>query len=205
MAENGRAVADGGTITVPVLVRKVYAASSVIASWDCGHTADWLVAEKSDDCEHVTVSAGKNENGMSREGTVTISCNGYNWPIRVTQAGKATTPSYSSWAAANGVNGAWDAKDESGIYNVFRYAFGVPTGTFSETPLIDIAFVDGKPVIKTPAVVNASGLTLSVEASDKIDGTGNVANYPLAASGTTTIEEDVRQSRFFRLKAMLTQ
>ena len=146
-----------------------------------------------------------NDTGLAREGLVTvdISYTGHSYPVRIVQAAKEVY--YSSWAAVNGVSGAWDAKDENGIYNVFRYAFGVPTGKFTETPLIDIAFLDGKPVIKTPAVVNASGLTLSVEASDRIDGTGNVASYPLNASGTTTVEEDTRQMRFFRLKATLAQ
>ena len=118
------------------------------------------------------------------------------------------TPSdceYSSWAAANGLSGAWDAKDASGVYNVFRYVFNKPVGDFSETPLIGISFVDGKPLIKTPAIVNASGFTLSVAASDKADGTGNVINYTLNASGETRIEEAVKPSRFFRLKVDVAQ
>ena len=63
-----------------------------------------------------------------------------------------------------------------------------------------ISFVDGKPIIKTPEIVNSSGFTLSVVASDFVDGTGNVTNYTLSASGETRIEEAMKPLRFFRLK-----
>ena len=88
---------------------------------------------------------------------------------------------------------------------VMRYVFNKPAGDFSETPLIGISFVDGKPVIKTPVVVNTTGFTLSVMASDMADGTGNVTNYKLNASGETKIEEAVKPSRFFRLKVDIPQ
>ena len=83
---------------------------------------------------------------------------------------------------------------------MFRYVFNKPVGDFRETPLMGISFVDGKPVIKTPAIVNSSGFTLSVVASDFVDGTGNVKNYAISASGETRIEETMKPSRFFRLK-----
>ena len=143
-----------------------------------------------------------NENGSTREGLVTIdiSYTGHSFPVRIVQAAKEV--SYSSWAMANGLSGTWDAKDTNGIYNVFRYAFGVPTGNFTETPLIAITLVDGKPMIKTPAIVNASGFTFSVKASDKADGTGNTTNYLLNVSGETIVEDEVKPSRFFRLKVV---
>ena len=149
----------------------------------------------------VNIWVEQNGTDAERIGFVTLEYNGFKRTIKVMQAGKATPASYSLWAAKNGVDGAWDEKDENKIHNVFRYAFEMPTGKFTETPFIDIVFLDGKPIIKTPAVVNSVGFTFSVEVSDKPDGTGNAASYPLNASGTTTIEEDVRQSRFFRLKA----
>ena len=146
-----------------------------------------------------------NESGSVREGVVTIdiSYTGHSYPVRIVQAAKEVT--YSSWAAANGLSGAWDEKDANGICNVFRYVFNKPAGDFSETPLIGISFVDGKPVIKTPVVVNTTGFTLSVMASDMADGTGNVTNYKLNASGETKIEEAVKPSRFFRLKVDIPQ
>ena len=135
--------------------------------------------------------------------TIDISYTGHSYPVRIVQAAKEVT--YSSWAAANGLSGAWDEKDANGICNVFRYVFNKPAGDFSETPLIGISFVDGKPVIKTPVVVNTTGFTLSVMASDMADGTGNVTNYKLNASGETEIEEAVKPSRFFRLKVDIPQ
>ncbi len=159
---------------------------------------NWIGAEMTMDGFNIWVVP--NETDVSREGTVTISYNGFSWPIKVTQTGKSTSTSYSSWAAANGLSGAWDAKDASGIYNVFRYVFNMPVDDFSKTPLMGISFVDGKPVIKTPEIVNSSGFTLSVVASDFVDGTGNVMNYTLNASGETRIEEARNPSRFFRLK-----
>ena len=148
----------------------------------------------------VDIWVSPNETATNREGTVIISYEGFSRQIQVTQTGKSTSTSYSSWAAANGLSGAWDAKDASGIYNVFRYVFDKPVGDFSETPLMGISFVDGKPVIKTPEIVNSSGFTLSVVASDFVDGTGNVMKYTLSASGETRIEEAMNPSRFFRLK-----
>ena len=196
---------NGGTATVPVEVRKVYAGSSSIDSWDYNYSGDWLSVEKVDNGSRIAISAGENDTGTTRECMVTISKGGYNWPIKVTQAGGAATTSYSSWAAANGLSGAWDEKDANGIHNVFRYVFNKPADDFSETPLIGVTFVDGKPVVKTPVAVNTSGLTLSVVASDTVDGTGNVTNYTLNASGETSIDEEVKPSRFFRLKAVLAQ
>ena len=46
---------------------------------------------------------------------------------------------YETWAAANGVAGAWDATDASGIHNVFRYLFDVPAGAITNPPLLDNA------------------------------------------------------------------
>ena len=168
----------------------------------CRSSDAWIHVEFAADWQSVNICVTPNDNDVAREGIVTLSYQGYSWPIKVTQAGKSAV-SYSSWATANGVSGTWNAKDENGIYNVFRYVFGVPTGKFTETPLIDIAFVDGSPVIKTPVILNQSGFTLSVEASDNADGTGNATSFPLNASGETRIEGEVKPSRFFRLKAVL--
>ena len=107
---------------------------------------------------------------------------------------------YENWAAANGVAGAWDATDASGIHNVFRYLFNVPTGDFA---LLGIAFNDdGKAVILTPPLVNTSGFTFSVVVSDNVNGTGNSATYDLDASGETVINETGKPRRFFRLRAV---
>ena len=110
---------------------------------------------------------------------------------------------YAAWATANGVSGAWNAVDGYGIANVFRYAFNKPTGAFTTPPLLGITFnAAGKAVILTPALVNSSGFTFTVEASDNVDGTGTPASYPLNASGETTINETGKTKRFFRLKVV---
>ncbi len=106
-------------------------------------------------------------------------------------------PAYGAWAAANGIAGAWNEKDASGIYNVFRYAFNKPTDDFT---IIDITFNEaGKVVVGTPPLVNGGGFVFSVVASDTPDGTGNVATTPLDPSGETTINETGKTARFFRL------
>lgn len=124
-------------------------------------------------------------------------------PTRTITGGSAAPAAYSSWATANGVTGAWDATDASGIANVFRYAFNQPTGDFT---LLGIEFnEDGKAVIITPALVNAEGFDITVIASDNVDGTGNIGAIPLNASGRTVINEEKGEARFFRLDANATE
>ncbi len=113
------------------------------------------------------------------------------------------TPTYNNWAWENGVTGAWDAKDALGIYNVFRYVFDVPSGEFENPPIIDIAVEDGKVVVKTPPVVNAVNVTVSIEESSDVGGTADVVSHTLkeAAAGL----ELSGSSRFYRLKAKVTE
>ena len=109
---------------------------------------------------------------------------------------------YAMWADMSGVAGAWNVTDADGIANVFRYAFDMPSGTFS--PITNITFnAEGKAVIDTPIVVNTSGFTYSIVASDDVGGTENVATYPLSTDGTTLIDEPRKPRRFFRLRANL--
>ncbi|MBP5509753.1 MAG: hypothetical protein J6Z49_02420 [Kiritimatiellae bacterium] len=111
---------------------------------------------------------------------------------------------YKVWSEANSLTGTWDAKDANGIYNVFRYAFNVPSGDFPK-PLFDISFKAGKAVITTPELVNTEGFTFTILASDDIAGTENTESYPLSPDGTTVIEENGKRMRFFRLKADVAQ
>lgn len=109
---------------------------------------------------------------------------------------------YAMWADMNGVVGAWNATDANGIANVFRYAFDMPSGTFSH--ITNITFnAAGKAIVTTPIVANTSGFTYSVVASDDVGGTENVATYPLSTDGTTLIDEPRKPRRFFRLRAEL--
>ena len=51
------------------------------------------------------------------------------------------------------VEATLNAADASGIHNVFRYLFDVPTGAFTNPPLLSISFdASDSPVIHPPAV-----------------------------------------------------
>ena len=164
--------------------------------------SDWFYAYRKDieKSHYCVLEVDANDSGSPREGVVNIEHEGVVFQIKVKQAGDSSASAYASWAAANGVTGAWNEKDQHGIYNVFRYVFGEPTGTFEHTPLIDISFADGKVVIKTPPVVNAENVALRIVASDNPDGTGNTSAYPLDASGVMPLEEDMVVSRFFHVE-----
>ena len=66
---------------------------------------------------------------------------------------------YETWAEDNGITGAWN-ETSGGIYNVFRYVFGQPTGVFPLITGIDVG--ESEVVITTSAVVNSDGVTVSV-------------------------------------------
>ena len=113
---------------------------------------------------------------------------------------------YGAWAEDNGITGAWNEKDASGIYNVFRYVFGAPGGAFANPPLIDIALEDGKVVVKTPPVVNSDGVTVSVVESSDVAGETVTATKAVDASGSTEFTKDsTATSRFYRLSAEETE
>ena len=109
---------------------------------------------------------------------------------------------YDDWATLYGL-GAWDAADASGIHNVFRYLFDVPTGAITNPPLLSISFdASGNPVIHTPPLnPAASGFDISILASDDLTGTG-ATTYPLDPSGSTTIPQNGNATRFFRLQVL---
>ena len=114
--------------------------------------------------------------------------------------------SYVEWIVDNGLSGDWDDVDASGVANVFRYAFDVPTGDFGKNdvpPLLSITFDEyGRVVILTPELVNDADFTFTIEASDNLDGTGNRASTLLDPSGRTqVVEPTLSAKRFFRLKA----
>ncbi len=109
---------------------------------------------------------------------------------------------YEAWATANGITGAWNETDALGIHNVFRYAFGKPTGAFANPPLLSISFSASgrRAVINTPPLVNSEGYTFSILATDTLDGTGASATYTLNPSGRTPIPASDNPARFFRLR-----
>jgi hypothetical protein len=137
-------------------------------------------------CVTVTVASGlSDDHGAS---TRTITSGG-------------SSSRYATWASRWQL-GAWNATDANGIANVFRYAFNKPP-TLGNFTLLDITFdANGRAVIVTPPLVNTTGFTFTIEASDNLDGTGTAASYSLSASGETTIPETGKTKRFFRLKAV---
>lgn len=111
----------------------------------------------------------------------------------------------AAWMAENGLAGAWDAKDASGIANVFRYVFDVPDGAFEETPLIDIELEDNAVVVKTPEAKNTAGVAVSVVESSDVAGASVTATVPLDATGRTEFPLGTDPSRFYRLSATRTE
>ena len=125
----------------------------------------------------------------------------YDGAVTVPEILAGTTGAYDDWAADKAVAGAWNAKDASGVHNVFRYAFDVPEGPVTNPPLISISFdASGNPVVITPPLVNGEGFALSILATDDLAGTG-AATFPLDADGETVIPKTNSPTRFFRLKA----
>ena len=112
----------------------------------------------------------------------------------------------------------WDAADASGIHNVFRYLFDVPTGAFTNPPLLSISFdASGNPVIHTPLLnPSATDFDISIVATSDLNVWGaavpaavaqqrdppgeDAATYPLDPSGSTTIPATATPARFFRLR-----
>ena len=105
----------------------------------------------------------------------------------------------------------WNSADASGIRNVFRYLFDVPSGTFTNPPLLSISFdVVGNSVIHTPPLNPLStGFDISIVATSDLNVWGaavpaadppGAVTYPLDPSGSTTIPATATPARFFRLR-----
>ncbi|MBQ7189572.1 MAG: hypothetical protein IJR99_09185 [Kiritimatiellae bacterium] len=113
-----------------------------------------------------------------------------------------------AWAAASGasLSGAWDATDANGVPNVLRYAFDkADDDSFAGAVIIGFETDgEGAVAIQTLPVVNGKDVfTFTIVASDNVDGTGNVAEYPLAVDdpdGITIIAEEYNPNRFFRVR-----
>ena len=110
---------------------------------------------------------------------------------------------YATWAAENGISGAWDDTDADGIANVFRYAFGVAEGTDGLGILGVIFDEEGRTIVLTPPLANTLGFAYSVSASDTPFWTNAPALTPLSRIGWTTLWEDPgTNAHFYRLRAV---
>ena len=109
---------------------------------------------------------------------------------------------YETWAAANGITGAW-TETSGGIYNVFRYVFGQPTGVFPLITGIDVG--ESEVVITTPAVANSDGVTVSVVESSDLAGETVTDTKALEAEGRAEFTKSAETPRFYRLSATMTE
>ena len=113
---------------------------------------------------------------------------------------------YEAWADANDITGAWN-ETSGGIYNVFRYVFGQPTGDFPLITGIDVG--ESEVVITTTAVANSDGVTVSVVESSDLAGETVTATEALEedeAEGRAEFTKDpAAEFRFYRLKADVTE
>ena len=111
---------------------------------------------------------------------------------------------YAAWAEDNGITGAWN-ETSGGIYNVFRYVFGQPTGVFPLITGIDVDVGESEVVITTSAVVNSDGVTVSVVESSDVAGKTVTATKAVDAAGSTEFTKSAESPRFYRLKAEVTE
>jgi hypothetical protein len=122
---------------------------------------------------------------------------------RILEGAAPVLSGYAAWAADNGVTGAWNEKSD-GVYNVFRYAFDVPSGT-AGTQITNIVVEGNTAVVLTPAMKHSEGVTVSVVESSDVAGASVSATKPLDATGTNTFTVGTATSRFYRLSATLTE
>jgi hypothetical protein len=117
---------------------------------------------------------------------------------------EAPSSGYEAWADANSVIGEWN-EITSGIYNVFRYAFDIPSDNTLLITNITVDAANNIATIYTWSVEDYESVTnefsLWVIASSEVDFTGTVTTNILDSSGKTLIEELLSPCRFFRLEA----
>lgn len=131
---------------------------------------------------------------------------GYDWEILpdgqllpVMPHHDPVVPGYGLWASENGIAGDWDAVDADGIANVFRYLFDKPAGTDGVGILALRRGDDGRPVVVTSPLVNASGFDCVLESAGTLDWT-ETTSAPLSPDGETTVT-NAASIQFFRLTA----
>ena len=112
--------------------------------------------------------------------------------------GVPTADPYATWAAENGITGAWNEKDASGVYNVFRYLFDEPSG---DIRIIDISFdAEGNVVITTAQLKNPEGFTISVVETSDVDGKTVTGERTITSSSNTATFEKSAFPCFYRVK-----
>ena len=109
-----------------------------------------------------------------------------------------STP-YETWAARNGLGNP----DETtgGVANAFRYAFGIPSGSFS--PISGITFDgEGHPILHFPPLVNTEGIALKVLSATNLVTPGEFSERALDVDSMGAMRlDDAGPVRFYGLKA----
>lgn len=107
--------------------------------------------------------------------------------------------SYETWASRHGL-GDPDEKT-GGVANAFRYAFGIPSGSFS--PISGITFDgEGHPILHFPPLANTEGIALKVVSSTNLVASGEVPERALDVDSTGAMRlDDAGPVRFYGLKA----
>ena len=106
---------------------------------------------------------------------------------------------YGSWADENGISGAMDVEDASGVANAFRYVFDQPKGALDIIADVDIA--GDSVVMTTPEVVNSEGFTVKYEL-DRVAANGEVLAEGAASSSDDSLGIDfssVKSNAFFKV------
>ena len=192
----GAAAEDScGTITIGPGVTKVVATINKTTNYTMN--AQPIGVGDYSSCGTITVDPSLSDVTSESSGYITRTIS------RAPDAGVAAA--YNAWATENGVSGAWDATDANGVPNAFRYVFDQADASFTGVVIIGFYCLgDGAVAIQTLPIVNGKDVfTFTIVASDNADGSGNIAEYPLAIDdpeGITIIEEEYNPNRFFRVK-----
>lgn len=184
-----------GTITIGPGVTKVVATINKTTNYTMN--AQPIGVGDYSSCGTITVDPSLSDVTSESSGYITRTIS------RAPDAGVAAA--YNAWATENGVSGAWDATDANGVPNAFRYVFDQADASFTGVVIIGFYCLgDGAVAIQTLPIVNGKDVfTFTIVASDNLDGSGNIAEYPLAIDdpeGITIIEEEYNPHRFFRVR-----
>ena len=110
---------------------------------------------------------------------------------------------YGAWAEENGIAGAWNATDESGVPNAFRYVFDQPAGELEAVSGVDV--VGSSVVMTSPEVKKSDGFTVKYEI-DRVAASGEVLSEGTASESANDLGIDfasVKSNAFFKVAMVL--
>ena len=110
---------------------------------------------------------------------------------------------YGAWADDNGITGAWDEEDASGVPNAFRYVFNEPEGNIEVISSVDVAGTSVK--MATPEIKKNDGFTVKYEL-DRVAASGEVLSAGTASTSADDLGidfESVKSNAYFKVAAVL--